>query len=221
MAYIQTQNPHRRALTIGAVGVLHAALGYALITGFAGDFVKEVYTYMPTTDYRPDPPPPSPAPSIEPSKTADTKLTAPRPELDLGVHETTATVIDLIPLTPPGPLPGIGDLGPLPPLPSPSSSFTPRGAMPLGSPGKWVSTDDYPASDLRLDHEGISGFRVTIGADGRVQNCEITKSSGFAGLDRAACANVAKRARFKPATDQSGAAVGGSYSSAVKWEIPG
>lgn len=220
MAYVQTLNPHRRALTIGAVGVLHAALGYALITGFAATVIKDVYTYMPTTDYEPEPPPPAPVPSVEPSKTVDTKLTAPRPDLDLGPRETTATEFELIPLTPPTGFPSV-DPGPQPPMPSPSASFTPRGATPLGSPGTWVSTDDYPASDLRLDHEGISRFRVTVGADGRVQNCEITRSSGFPGLDRAACANVAKRARFKPATDASGATVGGSYSSSVKWEIPG
>lgn len=61
---------------------------------------------------------------------------------------------------------------------------------------------------------------MTIGADGRVRNCEILASSGSADLDRATCANVAKRARFKPATDDTGAAVSGSYSSAVKWQIP-
>jgi protein TonB len=159
-------------------------------------------------------------PSAEPSKADDTKMTAPRSDLDLGPRETTATEFELVPITPPSGLPS-ADPGPLQPLPSPSASFTPRGATPLGSPGTWVSTDDYPASDLRLDHEGISRFRVTVGADGRVQNCEITRSSGFPGLDRAACANVAKRARFKPATDASGATVGGSYSSSVKWEIPG
>lgn len=62
---------------------------------------------------------------------------------------------------------------------------------------------------------------MTIGADGRVRNCEIVASSGSADLDRATCTNVAKRARFNPATDATGAAVGGSYTSAVKWEIPG
>ena len=221
MAYVQTQNPQRRALTIGAVGVLHAALGYALIAGFAADFVEDVYTYMPTADYPADPPPPSPVPSVEPSKTVDRNLTAPRPDLDLGPRETTAVEFDLIPLTPPGPLPGLGDPGPVVPSPSPSASFTPRAATPLGSPGKWATTDDYPAAALREEREGVARFRVTIGADGRVRNCEILASSGSSDLDRATCANVAKRARFKPATDETGATVSGSYTSAVKWEIPG
>lgn len=223
MAYVQNQNPQRRALTIGAVGVLHAALGYALITGFAATVYKKIDFLVPTRQWKddPPPPPPPPQPSVEPSKTVDTKVTAPRADLDLAPRESTATETGMFPLGPIGPLPGTGDPGPLPPLPSPSASFTPRGATPLGSPGLWVSTDDYPAADLRSEHEGVSRFRVTVGSDGRVQNCEITRSSGFPGLDRAACANVAKRARFKPATDETGAVVGGSYSSAVKWEIPG
>ena len=221
MAYVQTQNPQRRALTIGAVGVLHAALGYALITGFAAEFVKDVYTYMPTADYPADPPPPSPVPSVEPSKTVDQALTAPRPDLDLGPRETTATEFTLVPLTPPTGLVGPLDPGPVLPMFSPSASFTPRAATPLGSPGKWATTDDYPAAALREERAGVSRFRVTVGADGRVRNCEILASSGSSDLDRATCANVAKRARFKPATDETGATVSGSYTSAVKWEIPG
>jgi protein TonB len=53
-----------------------------------------------------------------------------------------------------------------------------------------------------------------------VKGCEVTASSGSSDLDAATCANVAKRARFNPATDESGARVAGSYSSAVRWEIP-
>ena len=221
MAYVQTPSSHRRTLTIGAVATLHVALGYALVTGFAATVMEDVYNYMPTRDYPVDPPPPAPQPSVEPSKATDRQeLIAPRPDLNLGKRPTTATEFTLIPLPQPTGL-ATAEPGPLPPEPSPGASFTPRGAVPLGSPGKWVSSDDYPASELRLEHEGVSRFRVTVGADGRVRNCEVTASSGFPALDRAACTNVAKRARFRPATDASGAAVGGSYTSAVKWEIPG
>ena len=221
MAYVQTQNPHRRALTIGAVGVLHAALGYALVTGFAATMIEKIDFLVPTRQWKADPPPPPPVPSVEPSKTVDTKLTAPRPELDLGPRETTVTEFALTPLTPPTGLVGPLDPGPLAPSPSPSASFTPRAASPLGSPGKWATTDDYPAAALREEREGVARFRVTIGADGRVRNCEILASSGSSDLDRATCANVVKRARFKHATDDIGAAVSGGYTSAVKWEIPG
>ena len=222
MAYSNSQTSPRRTLTVGAVGVLHAALGYALITGFAADIFEKPYTYMPTRDYPADPPPPDPQPTIEPSQAADqSKLTAPRPDLDLGKRATTATEVDLFPLPQPSALPGPLDPGPVLPQPSPSASFPPRGASPLGSPGKWATTDDYPAAALREEREGVARFRVTVGPDGRVRNCEILASSGSSDLDRATCANVAKRARFKPAIDETGATVSGSYTSAVKWEIPG
>ena len=220
MAYAQTQNPQRRALTIGAVGALHVALGYALVTGFTATMIEKIDFLVPTRQWKAEPPPPEPQPTAEPSKAVDQqRLTAPRPDLDLGPRETTATEFVLTPLTPPTGLGGPLDPGPL--LPSSSASFTPKGATPIGSPGKWATTDDYPAAALREEREGIARFRVTVGTDGRVRNCEILASSGSSDLDRATCANVAKRARFKPATDDTGATVSGSYTSAVKWEIPG
>lgn len=223
MAYVQTPSTYRRTLTIGAVGVLHAALFYALITGFAATILEKVDVRMPTRNYPADPPPPDPVPTTEPQPAIDeTRIFVPKPLIDVTPNDSGTTVLDLIPRPQPRALPGPADPGPLLlPSPSPSASFAPRGATPLGSPGKWVSTDDYPASELRLEHEGVARFRVTVGADGRVRNCEITASSGFVGLDRATCATVSKRARFKPAADGTGAAVSGSYSSAVKWEIPG
>ena len=83
-----------------------------------------------------------------------------------------------------------------------------------------IERRNFLAAALREQREGVARFRVTIGPDGRVRNCEITASSGSPDLDRATCANVAKRARFKPAIDASGATVSGSYASAVKWQIP-
>ena len=222
MAYLQTPSVPRRSLTIGAVAALHAALLYALVTGFAATMFEKIDVYMPSRNYKADPPPPEPQPTMEPSHTAEPRpFIAPRPDLDLGKRETTATVFDVFPQPQPTAQPGPIDPGLALPPPTPSASFVPRAASPLGSPGKWASSEDYPAAALREAREGVARFRVTIGSDGRVRNCEITASSGSADLDRATCATVSKRARFKPATDASGAVVGGSYSSAVKWEIPG
>ena len=223
MAYIPTPSSHRRTLTIGAVAVLHTALFYALVTGFTATVWEKVDVRMPTRNYPADPPPPDPAPTIEPKPAIDeTRIFVPKPLIDVTPNDSGSTVLDLIPRPQPSALPGPTDPGPLLlPSPSPSASFTPRGASPLGSPGKWATSSDYPAAALREEREGVARFRVTIGADGRVRSCEITASSGSPDLDRATCANIAKRARFKPATDGTGAAVTGSYASAVKWEIPG
>ena len=183
--------------------------------------IEKIDILRPTRSWTADPPPTVPQPSASPSQATDSKTVAPRPEIDLGPRKTSATEISVFPLPQPTAQPGPLDPGPVLPSPSPTASFTPRAASPLGSPGKWATSDDYPAAALREEREGVARFRVTIGTDGRVRNCEILTSSGSSDLDRATCANVAKRARFKPATDETGATVGGSYSSAVKWEIPG
>ena len=221
MAYIATPSSHRRTLTIGAVATLHLALGYALVTGFAATVWDKVDVLMPTKSWK-EVPPPEPEPTTQPKPAIDeTRIFTPKPLVDLTPKDNATTVIDLLPMPQPSAISGSADPGPVVPSASPSASFTPRAATPIGSPGKWATTDDYPAAALREERAGVARFRVTIGADGRVRNCEILGSSGSADLDRATCANVAKRARFKPATDDTGSVVSGSYTSAVKWEIPG
>ena len=61
---------------------------------------------------------------------------------------------------------------------------------------------------------------MVVGSDGRVDACEITRSSGNAELDAATCKNVTRRARFEPATNGDGQKVVGSYSSTVRWQLP-
>ena len=94
------------------------------------------------------------------------------------------------------------------------------GLAPATNPGSWATNDDYPASAMREEREGTTGFRLTIAADGLPTGCEITAPSGHADLDEATCKNVTRRARFKPALDAAGNAISDTYSNAVRWEIP-
>ena len=59
---------------------------------------------------------------------------------------------------------------------------------------------------------------------GRIPPSRLPEMAGsgrtVAGLDRATCDNVARRARFEPATDASGANVAGSYANNIRWVIP-
>jgi protein TonB len=122
--------------------------------------------------------------------------------------------------TPPPPAPPPQITVPAPPAAPPPPRFTPKAAAPKGNPGSWVSNDDYPTRELQLGQEGITGFRLTIGTDGKVTNCEITRSSGSAGLDKTACDLLRRRARFSPSTDGDGNPVTGSYTSQMHWLIP-
>lgn len=96
----------------------------------------------------------------------------------------------------------------------------PKGASPLGNPGNWVTSSDYPSAALRKGQTGIVGFQVDIGMDGRINGCRVTSSSGWADLDQATCRLVSRRARFNPATDGACQPALGSYSNRVRWTLP-
>jgi TonB family protein len=100
------------------------------------------------------------------------------------------------------------------------ASLAASSVSPKGDVSRWINIDDYPSGALREGREGTVGFRLSVGNDGRVFGCTITKSSGHADLDEATCNGVTKRARFDPAKDTSGARVAGSYQSRVSWKLP-
>ncbi len=113
--------------------------------------------------------------------------------------------------TPPGAV-----LAPAPP-PPPGKT---RPAVPQGNPASWISMSDYPALALREAREGVTGFRLVVSERGFPAECAITVSSGSSDLDAATCANLLRRARFRPALDVNGRATSGSFSSRVRWFIP-
>ncbi|NCU12973.1 MAG: TonB family protein, partial [Sphingomonadaceae bacterium] len=73
-----------------------------------------------------------------------------------------------------------------------------RAATPIGNPATWVTRADYPPEALREQREGVVGFRLEIGPNGRVTACEVTFSSGYAPLDEATCRLLSERAIFNP-----------------------
>ena len=115
---------------------------------------------------------------------------------------------------------------PAPPIAPPSERIYVRPptaatrAIPRNNPGGWVGSYDYPTYSLAYEEEGTTGFRLTIGVDGKVSACSITSTSGFELLDAAACKNITRRARFSPALDNDGNPIEGNYSNRVIWRIP-
>ncbi len=95
-----------------------------------------------------------------------------------------------------------------------------RSATPVGSSTSWALMSDYPSRALRDGRQGVVGFELSVGADGRVQSCVVTSSSGSLDLDATTCGNMTRRARFIPATDAAGKQITGIFSSTVRWSIP-
>jgi TonB family protein len=108
---------------------------------------------------------------------------------------------------------------PVPMAPPPPAPPRPpqRAAANLAS---YFSTDDYPAAALRGEEEGTTGFRLIIGPNGRVSQCQITASSGSVSLDAATCRILAARARYTPARDSLGNPTNGADSGRVTWRLP-
>lgn len=97
-------------------------------------------------------------------------------------------------------------------------------ALPAFTPAahaqSWVTNDYYPEQALREGRQGTSFFQLSISAEGKVTNCAITQSSGWQDLDDAACANMMRRARFKPATGADGQPRADTFNGRFAWKIP-
>ena len=77
---------------------------------------------------------------------------------------------------------------------------------------------NYPPAAFIERRQGRVEIIAEIGTDGKATSCVVTSTSDHADLDLATCEGV-YRATFTPATGQSGAAVPGSFSTAVTWNL--
>jgi periplasmic protein TonB len=219
MAYADQEMSTRRVVSLGVVALLHAGMGYALITGLAYDAAKQVFKDLETFDVaeeepEPEEPPPPPEKLDIPPPP---KVTAPPPVVKSQVVSQNTQTVVITPSAPPAPPPP----PPAPPAPPPPPAVVKaQKAQPKGQPGNWATTDDYPSSAIRAEEQGTTGFRVEVGPDGRVTSCSVTRSSGSSTLDEATCRLVTRRARFTPAKDTSGAAISDTYSNNIRWVLP-
>ncbi len=108
-----------------------------------------------------------------------------------------------------------------PPPPSPPAPRTVEPARARANLASYVSADDYPAEALFNEEEGIVAFRLTVGPDGRVWNCDVTRSSDSPSLDEATCRIMRSRARFTPARDNHGNPTTDSLSQRIRWVLEG
>ena len=88
--------------------------------------------------------------------------------------------------------------------------------VPLSPPPSWV---DYPPSALRNGEQGTVRYRVTVNPAGTPIACDVTASSGFETLDGEACRQIIRHGRFRPAMNEAGEAVSGSYAGSLRWSF--
>lgn len=208
-----------RLVSVIIVVLLHAFLGYALVTGLAYDAVIAIKEKMTVVDVKEEEPPEEEEPPPEPEKQIEPPVVSPPPLVKTVTPPPQITTV----ATPPPSITIVPTAAPpapaAPPPPPPPVAKRPN-PIPKGNPGNWANTNDYPSRALQQEREGTTGFRVTVGANGRVTDCQITSSSGHPDLDQATCTNVTRRARFDPALDGNGQPTTGTYSNRVRWQIP-
>ncbi len=223
MAYGDSVDPKSRVVSIVLVGIITFLLGWLLVSGLAIEAVKKVAEQLDVMDVEepevPEEPPPPPPP--------DNELPPPPPVVipksiipPLNNQNVIRDAVD----TPPPPQPPTPIITPpAPPAPPAAPPPTPdrsRAASPRGNAQSWVTTDDYPSSAQREGVEGTTGTRMSIGADGRVTDCQVTSSSGNTALDNAACSNLRRRARYNPALDRDGNPTTSTATRNVRWQLP-
>lgn len=222
MAYADQSMSGNKVTAIVIVALIHIFIGYALVTGLAYEAYKKAVQKVTTVDIKEE----EPKKEEEPPPPPEKKVEAPPPPVAPPVKINVATTppqIQTVTVAPP-PAPPVVLAGPpivAPPAPpAPPAPTGPTSAVqPRGNPASWATADDYPQRALREEKTGTTGFRVTVGTDGRVVDCTVTSSSGTPELDDATCKNVSRRARFKPAM-QNGQPVQSSYSNRIRWVIP-
>lgn len=216
MAYADQRMSGNKLTALIIVLLIHIALGYALVTGLAFEAAKKVIQRVTTVDVKEPEKPKEPPPPPPKQKEAPPPPVAPPVKINVAV---TPPQIQTVITPPPAPPPIVL----APPAPVPAPPPPPKGptvtAQPKSNPASWATDADYPSRALRANEQGTTGFRVTIGPDGRVTDCQVTSSSGSQELDQTTCTLVTRRARFKPAM-MDGQPTSGSYSNRIRWVVP-
>jgi len=219
-----TVSPAARLRAATGVIAIHALVGVGVVAGLTITGVIEAPgEEMVTWDVRDTPPPPPPQTQPEPMEQSYAPVTAPQPpiriertapiEVELA-KPNVSTEVNLRPLPRTIEVPGPAV------TPTITPAFEPVGARPSNSPSRWITTNDYSRSDLVREREGTADYRLVIGSDGRVNACEITRSSGHSTLDRNTCRLIERRAEFNAAKNDRGEATVGTYTGSVTWQIP-
>ena len=230
MSYLeQTRKPSPTSL-MAVIGI-HAGIGSLLVAGLTvSGVIATPERPVPTFDIPDVPPPPPPPPPTDPTPrtsqpdvSASNPITVPAPDVRINPSPPRFNTTDLILPPVPTPRPGPITLDPPAPKPLPSPqepAFDPVSAKPRNDPGGWLRNNDYKSSWARRELTGTARFRLDISKTGTITGCRVTGTTGHGELDAATCVLLEKRARFEPARGRQGEPVAGTYSGAVRWELP-
>ncbi len=88
---------------------------------------------------------------------------------------------------------------------------------PLGKPGNWVTSNDYPSAALSKGESAWVNFRLLVDATGKATACHIQLATKSPALKDLTCKLLLARAQFKPAIGEDGQPIASYYRNAVRW----
>ncbi|MGH6787241.1 MAG: energy transducer TonB [Novosphingobium sp.] len=89
-----------------------------------------------------------------------------------------------------------------------------------GNPGAWATTNDYPTEALLQELSGTVVALIRIDDAGLPASCHVVASSKVPVLDSQTCSVLMRRARYVPAHDEVGKAIGSILLERIRWVIP-
>jgi protein TonB len=191
---------------------------YAIVTGLAYNVIKKTVQDLKTFNVEEKPPPPEPPP---PPPKDMPKVPPPpvQPPPLVRVNTPPPPTIAVVTAPPP---PYIPPVAPAPPQPPPPPRKVQSATSAKGDLRTLFSADDYPAAAQSAGAEGTAQAELTIGPDGRVVGCNLTRSTGNSSLDSATCNILRRRAKFTPARDSNGNPTTDTVSTPpIVWRLEG
>lgn len=228
--------------SVAGVVLVHALIGYALLTGLRLDLPRRAAETLKLIDLLPMPDPPKPkAPQPHRIQSARPEGAASPPNLRA---EPTQIVLPPPVVKLPSPTPmTVAPIAGTRNAPSAGSADIPgpgygaggfgngRGAGGEGDgdgDGGWVPPrqikgrirdSDYPRAAGEQGIGGTVGVRFQVEADGRVSHCDVERSSGSKELDETTCRLIVERFRFRPSLDPEGRPVPATMIQNHSWLI--
>lgn len=94
-----------------------------------------------------------------------------------------------------------------------------RPPVPIGSPGDWLVSRDYPKEPLSRRVSGLVKFRLEVDEAGMATACHVLEQTNPPEFGRATCEKLQNRARFEPARDRDGKPARWFWISTVRWQV--
>ena len=189
------RHPRRHGVGIGLVVALHLLFFWAIQSGLVRTVTQKAQVVVDAVLLSEDkpsiPPPPAPKNLPPPPKNAPPPP-AYVPPVEVPVAAPPAPNALAAVTSTPAPTPPAAPAAPA----APRQEAVRTGAVVNAA---HCEKPEYPSASRRLEEEGTVHLRFLIGADGKVLQSEVEKSSGYKRLDEAARAGLS-RCQFRPAT---------------------